>query len=245
MYNSINRLSIILLIILFNCSKTSAQNDNYSDEFLSSTFKIYYSADKELSSYMYALVEKRMVNEIKDTANFYNPYDKLSKYITIKMSPDKRLKLYCWHERDFGCHFYTSTYAQFKTQTNNIRTLLLGNDNDTGEYDSHLYLSQLHQIQINNKTHYLIIGYGGHCGNKKYQCARVYTISNDSIIKTFKVCAATHRMGELNMTYDSKTKILSYNEYAFDDDTGFYSDQKSLKQWKLTNKGFKEIISKN
>ncbi len=174
--------------------------------------------------------------EINKTTNFENPYNSLSKYATVKMSSDNKFKLYCWDQKNFGCAWDSKAYVQFKTKNNQIKTICLGN-----EYASNLFYSKLHTIKINNKNHYLLIGYGGHCGNHKYKCAVVYKVDDENLIKTFEVCSNSNRMGKLDMNYNLNTKILSYNDYFFDKNSGFYSNKKTLKKWKLNKNGFEKI----
>ncbi len=224
-----------ILLITLNYNNLIAQ-ENESDEFLSNTLKIFYSSDAELTDYLRKFVNKRIIEEINDTTNFENPYNKLSKYATIKMSSDKKFKLYCWDQKNFGCAWESKAYVQFKTKNNKIKTIFLDN-----EYGKNLYYSKLHTIKINNITHYLLMGYGGHCGNHKYKCAIVYKIDNENLIKTFEVCSNSSRIGKLEMNYNFNTKILSYDDYLFNEKSGFYTNKKTLKKWKLNKNGFEEI----
>lgn len=239
---------IIILFIAFSyLNLISAQTkDNYSDELLSSSFKTFQSADFELADYMLPFLKKRFIAEIKDSVSFYNPYDSLSKYITIKQSSDKLLKIYCWNERNSGCRWSSSIFAQFKTKSGKIR---IANLEEIGvDYDEDLFITGLHYLELNNESYYLVIGVGGHCGNTKYSIARAYKILNDTIVKCDSIFenkseleSGTSRTGKIEMTYSSESNIFSYNKYIFNEENGFYSDEKSIVKWLFTKNGFKKI----
>jgi len=239
-------LIILILVCCWTNWGLAQTTDNYSDEILTSSFKIFRSADFELRDYILPFLRKRFIKEIQDTASFSNPYDSLSNYITIRRSVDKLLNIYCWNERNSGCRWSYTTFAQFKTKSGKIKTV---NFEKVGaDYDEDLYISELQKIEINNEPHYLVIGYGGHCGNHIYAIARVYKIVNNSIIKCdaifgneSEIESGTSRTGKIEMRYSSERKILSYYKYIFDEHYGFYSNKKSMIKWKLTKEGFRKI----
>ncbi|WP_405411337.1 hypothetical protein [Maribacter sp. Asnod1-A12] len=218
-------------------------SENYSDQLLTSTFKSFKSADLELADHILPFLKERVKVELTNTSSFTNPSDSLSKYITIKKSDDNLLRLYCWDERNSGCRWTSTTFAQFKTRSNEIKIINL--EEITADYDEDLYLLNLHEIEINNQPHYLIIGYGGHCGNHIYQIARVFKISDNTLVKCDSIFnnkneidAGASRNGEIEMKYSKETKTLSYNQYEFDEDKGFYLDKSSKVKWTLTKSGF-------
>ena len=238
----------LILSFVFTLFVASGQiNDNYSDELLTSSFKIFKQADFELANHMLPFIRNRIISELNNSNSFYNSYDSLSQHITIKHSSDSLVKLYCWDERNSGCRLSSSTFVQYKTESNQIKTLDL--EKLASNYDEDLYITDLQRIQINNEAHYLIIGKGGHCGNHKYEIARVYKISEDSLIKcdsifetNNEISAGSTRSGNIKMKYSSKEKTLSYNFYKHNKNTGFYSyDIEAVRKWKLIKSGFRKI----
>ncbi len=229
-------------------------SENYSDRILTLTFKVFKSADLELANHILPFLKERFKAELKDASSFTNPYDSLSKQITIKQSSDNLLRLYCWDERNNGCRWTSTTFAQFRTKSNEIKYINLEEfspDYDENlhraDYDEDLYVVSLKRIEINNQPHYLIIGYGGHCGNHIYQIARVFKISDNTLVKCESIFGnkdeidvGTGRTGKIEMKYSTETKILSYNQYEFDEDIGFYTDEKSKVIWELTKSGFEK-----
>lgn len=220
-------------------------SENYSDRILTSTFELFKSADLGLANHILPFLKERFEAELKDTTSFTNPYDSLSKQITIKQSSDNLLRLYCWDERNDGCRWTSTTFAQFRTKSNEVKFVNL--EEISADYDEDLYIVDLQRIEINDQPHYLIIGFGGHCGNHIYQIARVFKISDNTLVKCdsifgnkSEIDVGSGRNGKIEMKYSKETRTLTYNQYDFDQDMGFYIGEKSKISWKLTNSGFEK-----
>ncbi|GAB5564257.1 MAG: hypothetical protein Wins2KO_13200 [Winogradskyella sp.] len=240
------KTTILLLVFILGFNFITGQNnENYSDRLLTSTFKLFKSADLELANHILPFLKERFKAELKDTSSFTNPYDSLSKQITIKQSSDNFLRLYCWDERNNGCRWTSTTFAQFRTKSNEIKFINL--EEISADYDEDLYIVDLQRIEINDQPHYLIIGYGGHCGNHIYQIARVFKITDNTLVKCDSIFGnkneidvGSGRTGKIEMKYSKETRTLTYNQYEFDQDMGFYIGEKSKISWKLTKSGFEK-----
>lgn len=238
------RIFIILIIsCLFN-SLSAQTADNHSDQFLTSSFKVFHSADFELAYHMLPFIRERFKKELEDTNSFLNPYNRLSKYIGIQYSSDSMMKTYCWSERNGSCCHTSATFAQFKT-TGKIKYIDLEELEDGNE---EIFIKDLQMIEIQNKPYYLILGNGTCCGGKHYGTARLYSISNDTLVKSDsifhtegEIYVGANRSQEIKLNYSQQSKILSYNKYEFDNEIGFYTEEKSIVMWKLTKKGFIKI----
>lgn len=238
-----------LITILFaSCLMftTSAQNkSNYPDVFLTSSFKVFQSADFEMAYHLLPFLRKRFVKELKDTSSFYNPYDSLSKYIGIRYSSDSLLKTYCWSERNGSCCHTSATFAQFKTGSGKIKFADLEDDGHEGQ---EIFITDLQMIEIGNTPHYLILGWGSCCGGKHFGLARIYEITRDTLVQSQtlfdsedEIYVGANRSQEIGLEYSPELKTLSYSSYPFDEETGFYKKEKTIVEWKLKKKGFKRI----
>ena len=88
--------NIIIILLLATCLGQSVfgqTRNNYSDDLLTSSFKLFQSADFELANHMLPFIRERFVKELNDTSSFTNRYDSLSNYIGIKYSSDSSLKM--------------------------------------------------------------------------------------------------------------------------------------------------------
>ncbi|MCL5245786.1 hypothetical protein M4I21_08205 [Cellulophaga sp. 20_2_10] len=235
----------ILFFAFVICNSTLAQEEyNYSDVLLTTTFKAYQEVDFQMANSMFPFVKERFLEHLKDSTSFTNPYDSLSKHISIQYSLDSVVKTYTWGERDSGCCHSSVVYAQYKTENNTIKYTNL-KDPNTGGID--IFITGLHSIEINNQPHYLILGWGTCCGGKHHSTATVYKIvdgvlqkSNTAFIGKDYIFTEANRGQDIKIKYDAEKKILSYFSYPEDEERGFYKREQTLAQWKLTNKGFKK-----
>ena len=146
---------IVFLIAGFN-SVLAQPTNNFSDMLLTSTMKVFQSADFEMAYYMVPFVHERFEKELKDTNSFHQPYDSLSKYIGIKYSSDSLLKTYCWSERSGGCCHTSTRLVQYRTQSGNIQYVDLDEDTVDG---GDLFITKLHKIEIDSQTMYLFLNW--------------------------------------------------------------------------------------
>ncbi|MFH2143699.1 MAG: hypothetical protein ABIJ97_14840 [Bacteroidota bacterium] len=239
------KITIILQFLSVINFVNGQDNSNYSDLLLTKSFKAFQTVDIEMAWHILPFLKDRFENELKDASSFYNPYDSLSKYINIKYSSDSLLKTYCWSERSGGCCHTSSTFAQFKTKSGKIKYLDLETLKDD---ETEIFITDLQKIEINNAPFYLLLGWGTCCGGKHYQIARIYEITNENFVQVDSVFEnettlyiGANRSQKIELKFSPDTKILSYNNYAFDDDIGFYTNEKTEVKWELKRSGFKRI----
>ncbi|QWX83356.1 hypothetical protein H0I23_12960 [Cellulophaga sp. HaHaR_3_176] len=238
---------ILITITIFSITSLLGQaNDNYSDELLSSSFKLYREADIELSFHIFPFLKERFIKELQDSTSFYNPYDSLAKQINIKHSLDGVLKTYTWEKRDSGCCHSSINYAQYKTKSGVIKSLDL---NYKGPGYEEIFITDLQFIEIDNNPYYLMLGWGTCCGGKHYSTVTLYKIENETLVKCdtnifnnkADLYIGANRGDKINLKYSPELKILSYNYYGELDDTGFYNHKGKVIEWKLKKKGFEKI----
>ncbi len=237
---------ITYLAILCSLNSLLGQTrDNYSDDFLTNSFKIFQSADFEMANHILPFLKRRFIKELENTSSFSNSYDSLSSYIDIRYSSDSLLKTYCWSERSGSCCISSATFAQFKVESDKINYVDLREMEDG---DEDVFVTDLQLIEIEGNSHYLVLGWGTCCGGKHYSTARIYRIIDDKLIKSdsvfgseSEIYAGANRGQKIELSYSRETKILSYNSYSFDDDVGFYKDEHSIVKWKLAKKEFVKI----
>jgi len=205
---------------------------------------VFQTADFELAYHILPFLRKRFMKELDDTSSFSNPYDSLSHYIDIKYSQDSIMKTYCWSERNGSCCHSSSTFVQFKTESGEINYVDL-EELEKGDNEE-IFITDVQMIEIQNKACYLILGWGTCCGGKHYGTARVYEIVNNTLVKSDaifgdedEIYIGANRSQKIELKYSLESKTLSYNSYEFNDDIGFYKDEKSIVEWTLTKKGFK------
>ena len=238
----------IIIFLLLSCLVAPVwgqSKEEYTDELLSRSFQVFQSADVELAYHILPFLRERFIQELDDSSSFSNPFDSLSNFIDIRLTPDSLLKTYCWSERNGACCHTSATFAQFRTNSGHVNLVDL---EELEEGVEEVFITGLHQLEIQKKTHYLVLGWGTCCGGKHYSTARVYEVLNDSLVKSgsvfndeSEIYAGANRSQKIEMVYSAESGILSYYSYKFNEDTGFYTEDQSLVQWKLTRNGFKKL----
>lgn len=240
-----DRIIIFLVVTFVGLAAFGQDQVNYHEQRLASSFKLFQTADFELANHMLPFIRERFIEELKDTSSFVNSYDSLSKYIGIRYSSDSLLKTYCWSERNGGCCQTSATFAQFKTKSGRIKYLDLETSIEDG---AEIFITDLQRIEINNEPLYLMLGWGTCCGGKHYQLARIYQITEETLVQVDSVFdnettlfIEANRSQKIDLKYSPESRILSYNSYVFDDEIGFYTNEKSEVKWKLKLNGFKKM----
>lgn len=236
------KFQYLILLSLFYNSLFSQVSDNYSDDLLSTSFKVYQEVDFDFADVMFPFIKKRFLEHLKDTSSFNNPYNKLSKYIGIKHSSDSLVKTYSWNIMQSGCCHSSEIYAQFKTQAGDIKFIDL---KDADDGDHNITITDLKMIQVKNKAYYLILGWGTCCGGKHYSTAKVYEIKDGIFSKSKGIFngkddlyIGANRGARIALKYHPELKTLSYNSYGEIGDSGFYEQEKRVVKWKLKKQGF-------
>jgi len=240
------RATIFAVLLIGGITCLQGQpSSSYSDQMLTATFKVFRAADFELAHHILPFLRKRFETELSAPSSFSNPYDSLSQYVAIRVTPDSMLKTYCWDERNGSCCYTSATFAQYKTDAGEVKYL----DLEAVEGgDEEMFITDVQLVAFNQKPHYLILGWGTCCGGKQYETARLFEIRNDSLHKCDSVFegepdlyVGANRGDEIGLRYDTEHKELSYYRYVFDEKVGFYKDEKKLIRWKLTHAGFERV----
>ncbi|MCR9153598.1 MAG: hypothetical protein NXI09_05770 [Bacteroidetes bacterium] len=242
-----SRLFPLYIILLLSGPFTmQGQNSRGDQAELKAHFNSFFEADRDSAHLLLPALRKTFINELSAEGSFTNEYDSLSEYVVVKYAQDSLLKTFCWDERNGGCCYTSSCFAQYKSSDGKVHLYDLEEANGIrGE----IYVKQVHQISINQERHYLILGWGSCCGGKQFEVARVYRFKDGDLIKldAFKkphkeLYIGANRSQEIKLNYQPQSKTLSYTSYILEEDTGFYSDTSKMKQWLLEPNGFKQLI---
>ncbi|MCB0479695.1 MAG: hypothetical protein KDC84_16120 [Crocinitomicaceae bacterium] len=236
---------ITLLFTVIHLSVYSQENENYSDEFLSESFKVYNAADFEMAYHITPFLRERFISELRDSSSFYNPFDSLSRYVRIKYSSDSLVKTYSWDERNGSCCHTSATFAQFKTESGEINFVDLEKPEHNG---IEIFIFDMQKIEFKDSSFYMILGWGTCCGGKFYEIARIYKIQGNDFVQIEKAFGnekdlyiGANRGQETDLKYDPESKELTYNFYEMDEDSGFYKREITQRKWVLKKEGFKLV----
>mgnify|MGYP000247626866 FL=1 len=241
-FTILKRNAVLIFVIFFNVNTCLGQaNENYSDNFLTQTFKTYHSADREMANYLEPFLRTRLDEQLKDTLSLTNPFDSLSKYVRILNSSDSAVKYYGWSVPIGNCCYGSSSFIQFRDSAGKIKHHAFGQNTDDPDW----LVYDIYPLKLENEMRYLLLGWGSCCGGKHHKIARIYKIKNDSFVQCDSVFsndseirAGANRRQKIEMSYSPKSRTLSYNAYSFDDTIGFYTHELELIKWKLVKWSF-------
>lgn len=217
------------------------------DNTLTNTFKIMIAADYNLRYDSLAPAFKQKLEEqLVNPITFNNSLDSLSKYVSVKVSPDKNIKFYSWDEIEGGTWHSINCFAQFKSDKGTIVVQQLNADSSSDSVDftdSGIY--EVYEILINNTKYYLTFAAGTHGGGHQHEIVQIFSITSDKLVKCTSFFTTNTdliieypRSEKLNLIFNQKTNEISYSEFKFDNEVGFYKSTGQVIRLKLKNGRF-------
>lgn len=216
------------------------------DDALTNSFKRMVSADPQVRYDSLAPAFKELLfRQLANPITYHNSLDSLSKFLAIKTSADKQVIFYCWDDMHGGTWHNINCLAQFKAENGKIIVQQLNTDNaeEVDYTDSGIY--EVHEIFINRTKYYLTFASGTHGSGHQHKIVQIFSIASDKLVKC-KSCFADNkdliieypRIEKANLTFNSETNEISYLEFKFDDEIGFYRPTGQVITLKLINGKF-------
>lgn len=201
------------------------------DSLLTSNFRKILSADSQLRyDSLSPAFKNQLLQFLADPITFKNKFDSLSQYLTIKTSPDKRIKFYSWDDLTGGTWHNINCVAQFETDNGKIIVQQINSEKEAelGEYtDSRVY--EIFELNTEIEKLYLTIAWGTHGSGHHHQIVQIFRINEDRLLKC-NSCFTDNkdlvieypRSDTANLTFDPAKNTLQYNNFKFDEEIGFY-----------------------
>ena len=222
-----SKICTILAGLLF-CSTSFGQKSELQqiDSILTNSYEAtYHLADHEWLSYHdVSEFTEKVLNYLANPITFDNEFDSLTKYFTIKKSPDKKIVFYSWGDENRGVRHTATCVAQFKSDKGNIIVTQISFEDDYT--DSFIYA--VYEIISNKETFYLTFAWGSYGGGHEHRAVRLFQINGDTlqqrnVFADTKVLGIEHRRSyEKNLTFNQKKNQIEYNEFKFNEEMGFY-----------------------
>lgn len=189
--------------------------------------------------------QKQLAGQLTNPLTFDNSLDSLSKYLNIKISADKRIKFYSWDDNGGGTWHNINCNTQFKTDNGKIIVQQLNTESaDSVDFtDSGIY--EVHELLINGSIYYLTFASGTHGSGHQHKIVQIFSITHDILVKCTSCFSDNsdliieyQRNDKANLVFNEKTNEISYSEFKFDDDIGFYRPTGKVITLKLINGKF-------
>jgi hypothetical protein len=230
--NMTHKTFLTVIFGLLFCLSSYGQKTEFQeiDIQLTNNFREMLSAE---TRFRYDSLSPSFKNQLyKYLANpitFKNEFDSLSKYLTIRTSPDKKIKFYSWDDYTGGTWHNIYCVAQFETDSGKIIVQQINSEREAelSEYtDSGIYAV----FELNTETEklYLTIASGTHGSGQHHQIVQIFRINGDTLLKC-NSCFADNkdfvieypRSEKANLIFDPVNSTLHFNEFKFDEEIGF------------------------
>lgn len=202
------------------------------DSSLTSLFNEMKTASYQLRNDSLApLFKDQLLGYLAHPVTFRNELDSLSRYLTVRTSPDKKIKFYSWDNNTGGAWHDISCVAQFEKENGELSVKLVSPEKySDGEYtDSKVY--DVFEINTGEEMYYITFSWGTHGGGRQHQLVQVFKIENDSLIKCNSCFEDNQdliieypRGEKVNLTFDTVSNSIQYAGFILDEDTGFYTN---------------------
>ena len=243
------RNSIIILLISISGNLLFSQNPDLqlAESDLILEFQNYRNSDYDIRyDSLRPKLRFRIENILSNPKSYEYRFDSLSNYIKILKSNDGKVRIFSWDELTGGTWHDMAVIVQFRNN-DEINTQWI--DSDIGEEPNGLTDTiqfALYDIQINEQPHYLSFGWGTYGSGHHHNSILIFSIENDSL----KVCSnciekdystiLSPRSNEINLQYDETEKVISFNEFIYDDEVEYYMPTGKRVKLKLKNGKFKK-----
>ena len=221
----------IQFIFLFNTCNSQFSAYRSTDEYLTGIYKKFINSSFEERENLEFVFENELLKCLKKPTTFENDLDSLNKYITIRSSNDRLLKFYSWDKLSGGSWHEINCLAQFKTPSGEIvvQKLSSGESMENGDFtDSKVY--EVNNLRIDNTTYYLIFSWGTHGSGREHARIEVFTTSTGKLTHATSILPENKsitleypRLQKLNLLFNFRKKEITYNEFALDEETGFFT----------------------
>ena len=242
----------VLLLFLFLPGKSLiSQTTDFAkaEAALIREFQDYRNADYEIRfDSLRQNLRARVENLLSRPESFDHDFDSLSKHISLIKSGDGKVRIFSWDELTGGTWHDMAVMVQFKTSEEEIKTQWIDSDiseEPTGMTSAIQY--EVNTLEINGKTHYLCFGWGTYGSGHHHHSILVFSIENDSL----KVCSncieekhsfiQAPRSEKIDLKYNKPEKTISFNEFKYDEESGFSKATGQVVLLKLKNGKFVKV----
>ncbi|WNJ19306.1 hypothetical protein [Pontibacter sp. G13] len=239
-----NRLFLICLLAVMSIATVRAQSldslfmkvenlrqqriTHYSDSLRDSVFQLFEAAIIEIAAHP-EFCHLTPQDSAEDTTS-YSGRDYAYSFMnhsTWVFSPDGRLRICSWDDLGGGSYHSYTNYLQFRDESGACTTLPI----DTATYSTEVGYFKIAQAEIESGRLYIALGYGTYGGGKQHYRVRFFQLEEGTLREREawypdgqELTVVCNRPQNPELTYDPDTQTISYLEFEYDEDTGFYNE---------------------
>lgn len=174
---------------------------------------------------------KEMEELLAQPHSFEYPFVYLAKNIKIRVSADKRLRIFSWDDNSHPYWRHVCSIAQYIDEKGKIRTrwLSVGDEYLTGAFTD-VWIYGIHELGEGKDKRYMTIGEGTHGEGLHHLTIQIFEIDGKDLLR----CQNCFEIGEdylvvqavlidhFNLMYNEEDFEISYSTFERDEATGFY-----------------------
>jgi len=225
------RNCIIILLMFIGGNPLFSQKPDFqlAESKLIMEFQNYRNSDYDIVfDSLRAKLRFQVEKILSDPRSYEYRFDSLSNYIKLIRSKDGKVRIFSWDELTGGTWHDMAVIVQFR-DNNKINTQWIDSDiSDEPNGLTDAIQFAIYDIQINEQPHYLCFGWGTYGSGHHHNSILIFSIENNSI----KVCSTcieeeyvvilAPRTEKINLEYDNEKKIISFDEFSYDDEMGYF-----------------------
>jgi len=213
-----------------------AQKERLENKFSESRDSIFTKFDAAIKD---LFNHQEICNEFPDRANNYFLINGLSNEkqgktlayafmnnIVISSSDDAMLKIYSWDNLGGGTQHSYTNYILFKDKNESCKVLPF----DTSENSDEVGYYYIKKLNHPKKNLYLVFGYGTYGGGKQHYVVRILELNESGLAECLEcypeqkiLKIGSNRSQNIDLNFDTHKQSVSFKQFRFDDEVGFFS----------------------
>lgn len=218
-------VTAISVLLLYVCSYGQKTEFREIDRQLTNSYRQLLSAEpRSATDSLSRAFKNQLLNYLADPLTFRNEFDSLRRYLTIKTSPDQKIKFYSWDDQTGGTWHNINCVAQFEATNGKIivQNISTGREAELSEFtDSAVY--EIFELGTGAEKLYLTFASGTHGSGQHHQIVQLFRINGDTLLKCNSCFAGNKdfvieypRSEKANLAFDPAKNSLNFNEFGFD-----------------------------
>lgn len=222
---------ILIYLFLLNVTFVMSQTIKEQEMVLVKSFRSFYSisSDQWFDSVI-PKIKVDLINLLIQADSYSHHFDSLEQFVKIIRSHDNKLRFYSFDEQTGGTWHDVAVFAQFETNEG-VKAIRIDSDisdepaNENGW--THEIQYEINSYNYNGITYYLCFGRGTFGGGHYHNSIMVFNIDNNTL-NNCKNCIeekyqriTARRNKPIDLTYNTETNEIVFNEFITDEYTGF------------------------
>ncbi len=227
----IHRLSLLFgWLLVAGSTRGQAADGRHTDELLTKAFQSIAVAKSTHQADSAAIAFKQqLMAELSNPQSFHFLLDSLARYVSIQASADRQIRFFSWQAIPGGSWQSFDCVAQFRADDGSpvVQQISTEQTEQTDYSDSRIY--EIHNLQIEGRTHYLCFAWGTHGSGLQHQVVRMFAIRGRQLTSCINCMAGQPQLliqyprhAASHLTYNPDSQSIHFHEFQLNAEEGYY-----------------------